>query len=214
MNIILKSIEDYCINHSIKDSELLTKLNQYTHETEAAPQMLCGRLIGGILQLLIQISKSKKVLEIGMFTGYSALKMAEVLPCDGKIDTCELYENHVMTAEKWFKKSIHGHKINIHKGDAVQTIEQFKIRSYDLLFVDADKSKYPEYFRKGFKLLKPGGIGVFDNMLWSGTVLEPNDEDSLSIDKTNKMIRNSTKLNQILLPIRDGVMIFQKDINE
>ena len=210
MNFISKDIEDYCINHSIEDSQILKELNQYTYKTEAAPQMICGNMVGGILQLLIQISNSKKILEIGMFTGYSALKMAEVLPDDGKIHTCELYNNHIKTAHNWFKKSDHGKKITIHAGDAVQTIEQFKIGSFDLLFVDADKLRYPEYLKKGLKLLKSGGIGVFDNMLGGGSVLNPNDEDSKAINNTNKMIKDSIKVNQLLLPIRDGIMIFQK----
>ena len=210
MNFISKDIEDYCINHSIEDSQILKKLNQYTYKTEAVPQMICGNMVGGILQLLIQISNSKKILEIGMFTGYSALKMAEVLPDDGEIHTCELYNNHIKTAHNWFKKSDHGKKITIHAGNAVQIIEQFKIGSFDLLFVDADKLRYPEYLKKGLKLLKSGGIGIFDNMLWGGSVLNPNDEDSKAINNTNKMIKDSIKVNQLLLPIRDGIMIFQK----
>ena len=172
--------------------------------------MICGSMVGGILQLLIQTSNSKNILEIGMFTGYSAIKMAEVLPDDGLIHTCELYENHIKTAQNWFEKSVHGGKITIHAGDAVKTIEQFKIGSFDLLFVDADKLRYPDYFKKGLKLLKSGGIGVFDNMLWGGSVLNPNDEDSKAINSTNKMIKDSNIVNQLLLPIRDGIMIFQK----
>ena len=145
-----------------------------------------------------------------MFTGYSTLKIAEVLPDDGEIHSCELYDNHIKTANKWFEKSIHGKKITIHAGNAVQTIEQFKIGSFDLLFVDADKMRYPEYFKKGLKLLKSGGIGVFDNMLWGGTVLNPNNDDSRAINDTNNIIKISNKVRQLLLPIRDGIMIFQK----
>ena len=210
MNFISKDIDAYCVNHSIGDSQILTDLYQYTYETESAPQMMCGNMVGGILQLLIQISNSKNILEIGMFTGYSALKIAEVLPDDGEIHSCELYDNHIKTANKWFEKSIHGKKITIHAGNAVQTIEQFKIGSFDLLFVDADKMRYPEYFKKGLKLLKSGGIGVFDNMLWGGSVLNPNDDDSRAINDTNNMIKISNKVRQLLLPIRDGIMIFQK----
>ena len=210
MNLISKDIDAYCVNHSIGDSQILTDLYQYTYETESAPQMMCGNMVGGILQLLIQISNSKNILEIGMFTGYSTLKIAEVLPDDGEIHSCELYDNHIKTANKWFKKSIHGQKITIHAGNAVQTIEQFKIGSFDLLFVDADKMRYPEYYKKGLKLFKSGGIGVFDNMLWGGSVLNPNDDDSRAINDTNNMIKISNKVRQLLLPIRDGIMIFQK----
>ena len=100
MNLISKDIDAYCVNHSIGNSQILKDLYQYTYETESAPQMMCGNMVGGILQLLIQISNSKNILEIGMFTGYSALKIAEVLPDDGEIHSCELYDNHIKTANK------------------------------------------------------------------------------------------------------------------
>lgn len=210
MNFISSEIDIYCKNHSIEDSKILNQLKQYTIDTEIAPQMMCGQLIGGLLQFLIQISQAKKVLEIGMFTGYSALKMAEALPPDGKIHTCEIYQKHIDSALKWFSKSEYEKKIAIYSGDALTRIEEFKIGSFDFLFVDADKLRYPEYFRKGLKLLKSGGIGVFDNMLWSGSVLNPNDEESKAIHDTNKMIKNSKKVKQLLLPIRDGLMLFKK----
>ena len=203
-------ILEYCQKHSEYNSSLLADLEKYTWANEDIPQMISGQLVGNFLQSIIQMIKAKRVVEVGMFTGFSALKMAEVLPDDGEIHTCELYNNHIKTAHNWFKKSDHGKKITIHAGDAVQTIEQFKIGSFDLLFVDADKLRYPEYLKKGLKLLKSGGIGVFDNMLWGGLVLNPNDEDSKAINNTNKMIKDSIKVNQLLLPIRDGIMIFQK----
>ena len=210
MNFISPEIEAYCSELSLKDSELLSELIQFTKNTQPAPQMICGQTIGGILQFLIQISDAKNILEIGTFTGYSALKMAEVLPEDGKIKTCELFENHIKTANGWFAKSKFSTKIELLEGNALDSIEDVKIGSLDLLFVDADKVSYPEYFKKGIKLLKPGGIGVFDNMLWGGTVINPNDDDSKAIDKTNKLIANSEKVKQILLPLRDGVMLFIK----
>lgn len=210
MNFISTQIEAYCKNHSIGDSKILNQLKQHTIDTEVAPQMMCGQLIGGLLQFLIQVSHAKKVLEIGMFTGYSTLKMAEVLPPDGEIHTCEVYQKHIDSASKWFSKSEYEKKIKIHNGDAVASIEEFKIGSFDFLFVDADKLNYPEYFRKGLKLLKSGGIGIFDNMLWSGSVLNPNDDESKAINDTNKMIKNSKKVKQLLLPIRDGIMLFKK----
>ena len=210
MNLILEEIEKYCSKHTIPDSHILTELKNYTQATEAAPQMICGNMVGGILQFLIQISNSKKILEIGMFTGYSALKMAEAIPHDGEIHTCELYDNHIKTASTWFEKSNHKDKITIHSGNAIQSIKQFEVGSIDLLFVDADKLHYPQYFKKGLKLLKSGGIGVFDNMLWGGSVLNPKDKDSKAIDTTNKLIKNSDSVIQLLLPVRDGIMIFQK----
>lgn len=211
MNFISSDIEAYCSEFSLKDSELLSDLIEFTKITQPAPQMICGQTIGGILQFLIQISHAKNILEIGTFTGYSALKMADILPEDGRIRTCELFKNHIKTANEWFAKSKNSNKIELLEGNALESMEQVKINSLDLLFVDADKVSYPEYFKKGIKLLKPGGIGVFDNMLWGGTVLNPNDDDSRAIDNTNKLIANSEKVRQILLPLRDGIMLFIKN---
>tara|TARA_B100001029_G_C15060885_1_gene458367 strand:- start:2625 stop:3260 length:636 start_codon:yes stop_codon:yes gene_type:complete len=210
MKFISSEIENYCSEFSLKDSELLLDLKRFTYNSQPAPQMICGQTIGGILQFLIQISNSKNILEIGTFTGYSALKMAEVLPEDGIIQTCELYPNHVKTALSWFSKSNYFKNIKLIEGHALKSMEGIKVGSIDLLFVDADKESYPEYFEKGVKLLKSGGIGVFDNMLWGGLVLNPVDKESRAIDKTNKIISQSKKVNQLLLPLRDGIMLFIK----
>ena len=121
--------------------------------------------------MLVKISGAERILEIGMFTGYSALKMAEALPDNGTIDSCELMDRHIDTATEWFNKSEVGHKITIHKGQAIESLERFMLESFDLIFVDADKVNYPLYYEKGMALLKAGGIGVLDNMLWSGTCL-------------------------------------------
>ena len=110
---MINELEKYCIEHSNPETELLSELKSFTYNNEPAPQMICGQTIGGLLQFLIQISNAKNILEIGTFTGYSALKMAEVLPSDGIIKTCELYSNHVKTAGNWFSKSKFSDKINL-----------------------------------------------------------------------------------------------------
>jgi caffeoyl-CoA O-methyltransferase len=145
-----------------------------------------------------------------MFTGYSTLKMAEALPDDGEIHSCELMENHVKTAKGWFEKSEVNYKIHIHEGDAIKTLEEFRIGTFDMIFVDADKIGYPEYYRRGNALLKKGGIAVFDNMLWSGTVLNPDDKESKSLRETAELIKNNHRLEPLLLPVRDGVMVYRK----
>ena len=210
MYLVSKDIEQYCKDLSSQDSELLKELSQATWEMEEIPQMLCGSLVGGFLQLLIKISGAERVLEIGMFTGYSTLKMAEALPDDGEIHSCELMENHVKTARGWFEKSEVNYKIHIHKGDAIKTLEEFSIGTFDMIFVDADKIGYPEYYRKGNALLKKGGIAVFDNMLWSGTVLNPDDKESKALRETAELIKNNHRLEPLLLPVRDGVMVYRK----
>ena len=210
MHFISEDIEQYCKDYSIPDSDLLKELSKTTWETEEIPQMLCGSLVGGFLQILIKISGAKRVLEIGMFTGYSTLKMAEALPVDGEIHSCELMEKHVVTAKGWFEKSEVNHKITVHQGEALKSLAEFRAGSFDMMFVDADKTGYPEYYRKGTLLLKKGGIAVFDNMLWSGSVLKPDDEDSKALRETTKLIKNDGRLEQLLLPVRDGVMIYRK----
>ena len=212
MHLISKDIEQYCKDHSLDDTDLLKELSKITWETEDKPQMLCGSLVGGLLQMLIKISGAKRVLEIGMFTGYSTLKMAEALPADGEIHSCELMEKHIVTARGWFKKSDVNYKISIHKGEADKSLEEFRAGSFDMMFVDADKTGYPEYYRKGTMLLKKGGIAIFDNMLWSGSVLNPEDDDAKALRETAELIKNDGRLEQLLLPVRDGLMIYRKII--
>ena len=212
MHLVSKDIEQYCKDYSLDDTDLLKELSKATWKTEDKPQMLCGSLVGGLLQMLIKISGAKRVLEIGMFTGYSTLKMAEALPADGEIHSCELMEKHIVTAKSWFKKSDVNYKISIHKGEAEESLEEFRAGSFDMMFVDADKTGYPEYYRKGTMLLKKGGIAIFDNMLWSGSVLNPEDDDAKALRETAELIKNDSRLEQLLLPVRDGLMIYRKII--
>ncbi len=211
MQIISKEIEEYCKKFSIDDTGFLSEVATSTWETEDMPQMLSGALVGGLLQILIKISGAKRILEVGTFTGYSALKMAEALPEDGTIDCCELVEKHIRTAKSWFNKTSLGDKITIHQGKAIDSMDKFKEEAFDIIFVDADKSNYPFYHKRGLMLLKVGGIGVFDNMLWSGTVLEPSDVESYALRETAELIKNNHRLEPLLMPIRDGVMVYRKN---
>ena len=205
-----EEIESYCKSYSLKDTLLLQELTKTTWNSEEIPQMLSGSLVGGLLQTLIRISGAVSVLEIGMFTGYSALKMAEALPQNGTLDTCELMDKHIKTATEWFKKSKNGFKITIHKGPAIQSLEKMKRFSFDMVFIDADKVNYPKYHKIALKLLKIGGIGVLDNMLWSGKVIDPLDKESIALRETAELIINNDRLSPLLLPVRDGVMIYHK----
>ena len=205
-----EEIESYCKSYSLKDTSLLQELTKTTWNSEDIPQMLSGSLVGGLLQTLIRISGAVNVLEIGMFTGYSALKMAEVLPQNGTIDTCELMNKHIKTATEWFKKSKNGFKITIHKGPAIQSLEKMKRFSFDMVFIDADKVNYPKYHKIALELLKIGGVGVLDNMLWSGKVIDPLDKESIALRETAELIINNDRLSPLLLPVRDGVMIYHK----
>jgi len=207
MKLISNEILNYCQQHSNEDSSLLKELIEYTHQTEDVPQMISGSHVGNFLQSLIKISKSKLVLEVGMFTGYSALKMAEALPQGGMIHTCELMDRHIKTAKSFFNRSNYKDKIKIFEGSANLTLEQLKINSYDFVFIDADKQNYCEYYKKSVKLLRPGGIIVLDNMLWSGGVINPLDIDSKALAETADYIYNDDRVYNFLAPIRDGLMV-------
>ena len=211
MKFVSSEILAYCESHSNKDSELLKELIEHTYATETAPQMISGSHVGNFLQSLIKMTKSKNILEIGMFTGYSALKMAEVIPKNGIVHTCELMEQHVQTASSFFNRSSHKDKISIFKGPATETLEQLKMNFYDFVFIDADKQNYCEYYQKAIKLLKPGGVIVLDNMLWSGGVINPKDIDSKALADTAEYITGDDRVYNFLAPIRDGLMVCIKN---
>ena len=204
------NILKYCEDYSNKDSKILKELIEYTFKNESAPQMISGIQVGNFLQSLIMATGAKNILEIGMFTGYSALKMAEVLPENGQIDTCELGENHVKTATHFFSKSKHGEKIKIHSGPALESIKVFEPNTFDLCFIDADKNNYKNYYVECIKLIKTGGSLVIDNMLWGGSVLNPKDKESKTIFETAKLINSDDNVYNTMLTIRDGLMLCVK----
>ena len=210
MKLVSKEIEKYCEKISLHDNDLLKELSRKTWDEEEIPQMLSGPLVGGLLYFLIKITRAKRVLEVGMFTGYSTLKIAEALPDDGEVYSCELMEKHVKTAKSWFNKSDVGYKIKVHQGEAITILESFHVGSFDMLFIDADKINYPEYYRRGTALLKKGGIAVLDNMLWNGEVLKPKDDNAKALRETAELIKNNNRLESLLLPVRDGILIYRK----
>ena len=206
-----QDILHYCEKNSHQDSKIVQELIKYTFKNEQAPQMISGIQVGNVLQSLIMASNAKQILEIGMFTGYSALKMAEILPEDGMIHTCELGENHIKTAQKIFNKCDYGHKIKIHAGPALDSISKFELNSFDFCFIDADKNNYTNYYKECLKLLKPKGLMIIDNMLWGGQVLKPKDKESKIIAETAKIITDDESTYNTMLTIRDGLMLCIKN---
>ena len=203
-------LEKYCIEHSDKENELQKKIRKYTFDNERYPQMISGSIVGNILFTLIKTINAKKILEIGMFTGYSAAAMVKALPNDGELHTCEYMEEHIQTAKKYFNQTKYKKMIKIHSGLAIKTLENFKINTFDFIFIDADKINYLNYYLRCVHLVKSKGIIVLDNMLWSGKVIDPIDEDSKKIRQTGDYIQNDNRVNNILLPVRDGLMICTK----
>ena len=209
MKFIDEKIIRYCHKYSNPDSEILEELHEYTFNNEDVPQMISGNMVGNFLQLLIKSCDAKKIIEIGTFTGYSAIKMAEG-NSDCEIHTCELMEKHIKTATQFIKKANLEKNITIHEGPAMNTLETFKINYFDFAFIDADKINYLDYYKMIITLIKKGGIIVLDNMLWSGEVINPKDDNSIMLNKTAKFINKDNRVFNTLIPVRDGLMVCHK----
>jgi caffeoyl-CoA O-methyltransferase len=207
LKLVSTEINQYCEENSQGDSDLLQELTEYTYKTEDLPQMVSGMQVGNVLQGFIKSISAKRVIEVGMFTGYSALKMAEILPENGEVHTCELMKKHVKTAQSFFDRSPHGTKIHIHEGEASNSLEQLKSNTFDFGFIDADKGGYQDYYLKCMSLIRSGGIIVLDNMLWGGHVLDPQDDDAMALKNTAKFIHNDDRTFNYLIPVRDGLMV-------
>ena len=207
--MINEKIIKYCNEHSNQDSDILKELETYTFENENIPQMISGNMVGNFLQLLIKSMNAKKILEVGTFTGYSSIKMAQAIEsCE--IHTCELMEKHAETATSFIKKAKLDKNITVHQGPAIETLETFKINYFDCAFIDADKVNYLEYYKIIITLIRKGGLIVLDNMLWSGEVINPKDKNSIMLNKTAKFINDDDRVFNTLLPVRDGLMVCYK----
>lgn len=202
-------IEDYAREMTTNESESVKSLVTSSREELEFIDMLSGNLVGQLLKMLIKISGAKRVLEIGTFTGYSALTMAEALSKGGEIITIEMNMRYQDLAEKHFKKYDIDQKIRLVKGNAQDEIEVLK-GVFDLIFIDADKLSYELYFQKTLPKLKTGGVMVVDNVLWNGTVLDPRDEKSSALSAFNKQIAHDERVEQVMLPVRDGLTIIRK----
>lgn len=209
MNIIDTEIEEYAARSTTPESELIQELVKASKENLEYVDMISGRVVGRLLAMLVRVSGAKRVLEIGTFSGYSALSMAEALPEDGELVTCEYNERYEELAQSFFNKSNHGHKITLKMGNALGTIDQLE-GSFDFIFLDADKINYPAYFRKLVPILRENGLLVIDNVLWSGSVLQPEDEKAKAIDELNEIIRNDKRVEQVMLTVRDGLTLVRR----
>lgn len=203
------SIDAYAEEHSIQDSDELKQLIESSDQELEYIDMLSGSLVGGLLQLLIKISGATSVLEIGTFTGYSAIKMAEALPENGAITTIEMNLRYQDLAEKHFSNSVQAPKITLLKGNAQELIDELDI-TFDFVYLDADKLRYQFYFDKVLPKLKSGGLLVTDNVLWDGTVLNPLEHKAQAIADFNAFVANDERVETVLLPIRDGVTLIRK----
>lgn len=209
IEIIPLGVEEYAERHTTSMSELHSKLWKETYEKTTSPGMMIGPLEGAFLRMLVRLTQARRILEIGMFTGYSALAWAEALPADGHLITCDINPKTTEMARRYFAASPHGHKIEIKLGPAAETLKTIK-GPFDLCFIDADKEGYSVYYDACFDLVRPGGLIVLDNMLRSGRVLNPTDAGTRVIGSLNERIQNDPRVENVLLPLRDGIMLVYK----
>jgi caffeoyl-CoA O-methyltransferase len=207
--ILPEAIERYCTDHSDGASALAAELEQYTRTHCDASQMLIGPWEGAFLKLLVGASHARRVLEIGTFTGYSALSMAEVLPADGELITCDINAETTAIAQRFFDRSPHGKKIQIRLGPALETLSKLAA-PFDLAFIDADKENYGAYFEACLPLLRARGLIAVDNVLWSGRALNPKTDTDRAIAAFNSKVRHDLRVECAMLPIRDGVSLIRK----
>lgn len=215
-----EKIEQYCIDYSTPPSSTQKELIAATHQKlPHAARMQVGALEGRFLTLITQVTSSKTVLEFGTFTGYSALSFAEGVPAQGRVTTLDVDPHATRIAQEHWDKNPHGKKIELILGNALETVEKLarEIKTgsrpkYDLAFIDADKANYENYYEVCIGLLKPGGLILVDNVLWSGEVLAPEDANGRAIAKFNDKVKNDSRVEKVLLPIRDGIYLIRTSI--
>jgi len=202
-------VELFAQLHTEPETDLYARLREETYRVMENPQMQVGLLEGRFLKMLVRLTGAKRVLELGMFTGYSALMMAEGLPDDCRIVTCDVDPKAEAIAKKYFAESPHGKKIEIRMGPALETIKSLST-PIDLVFIDADKPNYCKYYEACFPLVKPGGLIVGDNVLWSGKVVDPQDENTRAIVAFSDLVQNDSRVENVCLTVRDGMMLAWK----
>lgn len=209
--IVSPAIEDYSARHTTTPTALLQELETYTVENCAYAGMLVGAVEGQFLKMLVQLTGARRVLEIGMFTGYSALSMAEALPAGGELISCDIDPDTTKIAQRFFDRSVHDRKISVRLGAALDTIKDLpRTQQFDMAFIDADKENYVSYYEAVLPRLRAGGLIVADNVLWSGRVLEPKADLDRAIVAFNTHVQNDDRVDNVLLSVRDGLMLIRK----
>lgn len=212
MDFIDQKIQEYAEQHTDAEPEVLRSLNRETHLKVLQPRMLSGHLQGRILSMLSKMINPKYILEIGTYTGYSAICMSEGMQSEGKLITIDINEELSDMSQSYFEKAGFKDKIEQHIGNALDIIPTLNYK-WDLVFIDADKVNYSNYFDLVIDRLNEGGFIIADNVLWSGKVVEslkPNDKDTKELLSFNKKVSEDTRVENVLMPVRDGLMILRK----
>lgn len=212
MHFIPEDLDDYISNHSEDEPKLLQELNRETYQKILQPRMLSGHYQGRVLSLISKMVHPKNILEIGTYTGYSSLCLAEGMQKEGELHTIDINEELVDFQRKYFEKSPFGTQIIQHLGNALEIIPKLD-KTFDLIFIDADKENYPKYFNLVIDKLNNSGVILSDNVLWSGKVIEaikPDDLDTKALIEYNKLLKEDKRIETVILPIRDGLTISRK----
>ena len=208
--IVPEELQRYAEAHTTPPTELQRRLAEETRASLRSPQMLTGVVEGRLLEFLVFALRPQRVLELGTYSGYSSLAMASVLPPGGHIDTCEVEKAHAEVARRYLDEAGVGDRVTIHLGPALETIERLE-GEYDLIFIDADKPNYPEYYEALVPRLASDGIMVLDNTLWSGRVLEPEDSpEAQMFVELNARIADDPRVVAVMLTVRDGVTLVRR----
>ncbi len=207
-DLVASGVEAYAEAHSMPESDVCRRLREETYRSVELPQMVVGPLEGAFLKMMAMLSGARHVLEIGTFTGYSALCFAEVLPDDGTVITCDIDPETTALAKQYWSQSSVGGKIESRLGQALETMQTCS-GPFDLIFIDADKTNYVNYYRRGLELLAPKGIMLIDNVLWGGEVLKHPAPDGATeaIQDLNRIVAADPRVTAVLATIRDGLLI-------
>ena len=209
MHFLSNTLENYIANSSEVEPEVLKELTKETHLKVIQPRMITGHFQGRVLSMLSKIIAPKKILEIGTYTGYSAICLAEGLPNNGELHTIDINEELTNIQRSYFNKSGYGKQIIQHLGNALDIIPQLDI-TFDLIFIDAEKKQYNNYFEAVIKKCRPGSVILSDNVLWSGKVVEPlkqSDKTTKELLEYNEKLKTDPRVETVLLPIRDGLTL-------
>lgn len=212
MDFLDEKISAYAEEHTTEESKVLQELNRETNAKVLNPRMLSGHLQGRVLSMISNMIKPKQVLEIGTFTGYSAICLSEGLADGGLIHTIDINDELSDIVKKYIQAASVTHKIKTYRGNALDIIPTIK-ETFDLVFIDADKINYSNYYDLVFDKIRKGGFILADNVLWSGKVLESRkkmDDDTLAIDDFNKKVMEDKRVENVILPVRDGLMLIRK----
>lgn len=204
-----QALDAYIYDHSDPEPELLKQLAEETRASTEKPTMQIDHAEGLLLRTLVKLTGARRVLELGTFTGYSALIMAEGLTDGGEVITCDNDPEVTKIAKKYWDRSPHGSKISLRLGPALETVKKID-PPLDMVFIDADKKNYINYWEACLPKVRPGGIIVADNVLWSGRVLAPEEPDDRAIDAFNRHVASDDRVDKVILPVRDGVLLATK----